>query len=111
MLFVDSGQQVMSKYRASSLTVAWAIVFNRSVVCIPGGGATMGERPIDQLTLRELFTNAEWLIRDLTEHLKQSFHPRSQALNELVRSYQVSEERDAITDSAVRTHAAALLSS
>jgi hypothetical protein len=71
----------------------------------------MGERPIDQLTLRELFTNAEWLIRDLSEHLKQSFHPRSQALNELVRSYQVSEERDAIADSAVRTHAAALLSS
>jgi hypothetical protein len=71
----------------------------------------MAERPIDQLTLRELFTNTEWLIRDLTEHLKQSFGPKSEALDELVRSYQIPEERDAIADTAVRTHAAAVLSS
>jgi hypothetical protein len=71
----------------------------------------MAERPIDQLTLRDLFTNAEWLIRDLTEHLRQSFHPKSQALDELVRSFQVPEERDAIADTAVRTQAAALLES
>ena len=71
----------------------------------------MAERPIDDLTLRELFTNTEWLIRDLTEHLQQSFRPKSQALDELVRSYQVPEERDAIADTAVRTHAAALLGS
>jgi len=71
----------------------------------------MAERPIDQLTLRELFTNTEWLIRDLTEHLQQSFRPKSQALGGLVRSYQIPEERDAIADTAVRTHAAALLGS
>ena len=71
----------------------------------------MAERPIDQLTLRELFTNTEWLIRDLTEHLQQSFRPKAQALAELVRSYQLPEERDAIADTAVRTHAAALLGS
>ncbi len=71
----------------------------------------MAERPIDQLTLRDLFTNAEWLIRDLSEHLRQSFQPKSKALDELVRSFQVPEERDAIADTAVRTHAAALLGS
>ena len=71
----------------------------------------MAERPLDQLTLRELFTNTEWLIRDLTEHLQQSFRPKAQALAELVRSYQLPEERDAIADTAVRTHAAALLGS
>jgi hypothetical protein len=71
----------------------------------------MAERPIDQLTLRELFTNTEWLLRDLTEHLQQSFRPKSEALAELVRLYQVPEERDAIADTAVRTHAAALLDS
>jgi hypothetical protein len=71
----------------------------------------MAEHPIDQLTLRDLFTNAEWLIRDLTEHLRQSFHPKSQALDELVRSFQVPEERDAIADTAVRTQTAALLES
>ncbi|MGE5195611.1 MAG: hypothetical protein ACM3U2_24220, partial [Deltaproteobacteria bacterium] len=32
-------------------------------------------------------------------------------LDELVRSYKVPEERDAIADAAVRTHAAALLGS
>jgi hypothetical protein len=71
----------------------------------------MAELPIDQLTLRDLFTNAEWLIRDITEHLRQSFHPKSQALDELVRSFQVPEDRDAIADTAVRTQAAALLES
>src|SRR5262245_22434955 len=71
----------------------------------------MPERPIEQLSLRDLFTNAEWLIRDLTEHLKQSFHPKAQALDELVRSYSIPEEREAIADTAVRTHAAALLNS
>jgi hypothetical protein len=91
------------------LTVASAIVFNNGVARIPPGGPTMAERPIDQLTLRDLFTNAEWLIRDLTEHLKQSFHPKAQALDELVRPYNIPEERDAIADTAVRTHATALL--
>jgi hypothetical protein len=71
----------------------------------------MAEQAIDQLTLRDLFTNSEWLIRDLSEHLRQSFHPRAQALNELVRSYQVPDERDSIADTAVRTSAAALLAS
>jgi hypothetical protein len=74
-------------------------------------GLTMAERPVDDLTLRELFTNAEWVIRDLADHLRQSFHPKSQALDELVRSYQIPEERDAIADTAVRTRAAALFSS
>ena len=60
----------------------------------------MAERPIDQLTLREMFTDAEWVIRDLTEHLKQNLHPKSRALDELVRSYRIPEERDAIADTA-----------
>ena len=71
----------------------------------------MAERPIEQITLRDMFTNTEWLIRDLSEHLKQSFHPKSQALEELVRSYQIPDERDGIADTAVRTHVAALLDS
>lgn len=71
----------------------------------------MAERPIDQLTLRDMFSNAEWLIRDLSEHLKQSFHPKSRALGELVRSFRIPDERNAIADTAVRTHVAALLGS
>jgi hypothetical protein len=71
----------------------------------------MAERPIDQLTLREMFTNAESLLRDLIEHLDKSFHPKSRALGELVRSFNVPDERDAISDGAIRTQASTLLGS
>ncbi|MBI3865445.1 MAG: hypothetical protein HY290_26515, partial [Planctomycetia bacterium] len=69
------------------------------------------ERPIDQLTLREMLTNAESLIRDLDDHLQKSFQPKSHAVEELVRSHNIPAERDAIPDSVVRHHVAALLSS
>jgi hypothetical protein len=71
----------------------------------------MADRPIDQLSLRDLFTNAEWLIRDLSEHLKRSFQPKSQALAELVSPDITPEQREAIADTAVRSQAAALLTS
>ena len=71
----------------------------------------MADRPIDQLTLRDMFSETEWLIRELSEHLKQSFHPKARALSELVRSYRIPEERNAIADTAVRTHVAALIGS
>jgi len=71
----------------------------------------MAERPIEQLTLREMFTNAESLIRDLEDHLQKSFHPKSRAAHELVRSHNIPAARDAIPDSVVRHHVATLLSS
>jgi t-SNARE complex subunit (syntaxin) len=71
----------------------------------------VAERPIDQLSLRDMFSNAEWLIRDLTEHLRQSFQTRARALDDLVRLDKTPAERDAITDTAVRAQAADLLKS
>jgi len=71
----------------------------------------MAERPIDQLTLRDVFTNAESLMRDLVEHLDKSYHPRLRALDESVRSYNIPDEREAIPDSAIRTHVSTLLGS
>lgn len=71
----------------------------------------VGERPIEQLTLRELFTDAEMLIRELTEHLEQSFQPRIRAVEEVVRNSNKSEERRQIADSSVRSRTAALLGS
>jgi len=70
----------------------------------------MAERPVEQLTLRDMFTNAEWLVRDLGAHLNQAFRPKSRALIELVE-IRVTEERDAIPDSTVRSNMAAILSS
>jgi hypothetical protein len=71
----------------------------------------MAERPIEELTLREMFTNVEWLIRDLTEHLQQSFYPKSRALLESVRTFDNPAERDAVPDGTVRSQVAALLGS
>ncbi len=71
----------------------------------------MAERPIEQLTLRDMFTQAEWVLRDLSAHLNQSFRPKARAVLEVVRSYQVPEERDSIPDGTVRTQVAALLGS
>ncbi|HLJ09758.1 MAG TPA: hypothetical protein VKU82_01145 [Planctomycetaceae bacterium] len=71
----------------------------------------MADRPVEQQTLREIFANAEWMIRDLTEHLKQSFYPRIRSLAPLVATHDRPAERDDIPDSSVRTHVAALLSS
>ena len=71
----------------------------------------MAERPIEQLTLREMFTNAESLVRDLEDHLQKSFHPKSRAVVELVRSHNIPSERDAIPDSTIRQQVAELHSS
>jgi hypothetical protein len=69
------------------------------------------ERPAEQLTLRERFTSAEWLIRELLEHLEQNFLPKSRAVEELVRSHARADERREFADTTVRTRVAALLAS
>ena len=71
----------------------------------------MSERPIEQLTLRELFTDAEMLCRELTEHLEQSFLPRIRAVEQVVRNHNKREEREEIADATVRSRTAALLGS
>lgn len=71
----------------------------------------MDERPIEQLTLRGLFGNAEWLMRELDEHLEQSFLPRIRALDQVVQSHANPGERDEIPDTTVRSRVAAMLAS
>jgi hypothetical protein len=94
------------------LTVACDIVFNiENSATTSLGGDSMAERPIEELTLREMFTNSESLVRDFIEHLNKSFHPKARALGELVRSYNIPAERDAIPDGSVRAHVSTLLAS
>jgi len=69
------------------------------------------DRPVEQLTLRELFSNAEWLSRELNEHLEQAFLPRLRAVEDVVKSYANPAERDEIADSSVRSRMAALIGS
>jgi hypothetical protein len=69
------------------------------------------DRPIEQLTLRELFGGSERLVRELTEHLEQSFLPKLHAAVDVVQSHSRAAERDEIPDSSVRSRMAALLAS
>lgn len=71
----------------------------------------MDERPIEQLTLRELFSQAEMLVRELNEHLEQSFTPKVRAIEEMVRAHRHPEEASQIADSSVRSSVATLLGS
>lgn len=71
----------------------------------------MDNRPIEQLTLREKFSDVEFLVRELTEHLEQSFVPRAKAVEELVKPDLRPADRDAIPDSTVRSRMTVLLGS
>lgn len=82
------------------------------VLRVPRKGDTpLDERPIEQLTLRGLFGNAEWLVRELNEHLEQSFLPRIRAVEQVVQSHAKPAERAEIPDSTVRSRMAAMLGS
>ena len=71
----------------------------------------MSDRNLEDQTLREQILHAEQLVRELTEHLSQSFLPKLRAAAELVQSYQNSVERDEIADPTVRNSVALLLAS
>jgi hypothetical protein len=71
----------------------------------------MTERAVDQLTLRELFKDAERLTRELTEHVDQGFIPKSQALSRLVSPSPGDPEYDQIGDPTVRNQVVDVLKS
>ena len=70
----------------------------------------MAERPISQLTLRELFKTTEILARDLVEHLEKNFLPRVHGLEQLVQPQDVRFKTH-IPDVSVRRHASEALAS
>lgn len=70
----------------------------------------MAERPLDELPLRVLFTNAERLSRELADHLDKGVMPK---LTDFERQMRVSNDpgrRDEIPDATVRGQAARILS-
>ena len=70
----------------------------------------MAERPVGQLTLREMLTDAERMTRELGEHLDQAFIPKCHELTRLVRPIN-GEPPDvrSLEDVTVRTQAARIL--
>ena len=71
----------------------------------------MSERPIEELSLREQLGHAEQLVRELSEHINQSFLPKLRTASELVRSNSATSERADVPDSTVRSAMAALIKS
>ncbi len=45
----------------------------------------MGDRPVEQLTLRQMFTEAERHSRELIDHLEKGFLPKAHSVLKLVR--------------------------
>lgn len=45
----------------------------------------MAERPVEQLTLRQMFTEAQRHSRELIDHLEKGFLPKTHGLLKLVR--------------------------
>jgi hypothetical protein len=71
----------------------------------------VADRPIEQLTLQEMFTETERLTRELVEHLDQGFNPRAHQLLRLVRPIDNEPAAKNVTDVTVRTRSAELLES
>jgi len=70
----------------------------------------VAERSLDHMPLRDLFTNAERLIRELTDHLDNGVLPKLADLERLLKSASEPGRRDELSDPTVRSHAAGVLS-
>lgn len=70
----------------------------------------MAERSIERMTLREKFTEAERLTRELTEHLDRGFIPKVGEVARLIRPIADHPERASdVEDITVRNYAAEVL--
>lgn len=76
-----------------------------------GDPAMARQRSIEQLTLRDMFTEAERLTRELTEHLEQGFNPKVSELLQLVRPTPSGAPASNVEDITVRNHVADVLDS
>lgn len=70
----------------------------------------MAERSLDNMPLRELFSNAERIVRELSDHLEKGVLPKLADLERALRSASEPGRRDELPDSSVRSQAANILS-
>ncbi len=66
-------------------------------------------RPVDQYTLREKFTEAELLTRELYDHVEKGFVPKVHALGRLVRPPREGMNELPVEDQLIRTSTAQIL--
>jgi len=71
----------------------------------------VSERPIEQLTLADLFRETDQLCRALVDHLEKGFLPKVGDLERLVRSNPESPGYEDVSDTRVRNYVANVISS
>lgn len=71
----------------------------------------MPDDRLDNLPLREKLKDLEKLTRELIDHLGRGFIPRSQSLKRLARKANHPDQRDLVSDVAVRDAVASALKS
>jgi hypothetical protein len=71
----------------------------------------MIDRPLEQITVREMFTEAERLTRELSDHLENGFLPKVHNLLRLVRPNPQHVDVVNVEDRVIRTHASVVLES
>ncbi len=71
----------------------------------------MAERPIEQLTLVDMFKECDLVARGIVDHLERGFLPKVQDLERLVRPTEEVTAPQEVSDLRVRNYAAAVISS
>jgi hypothetical protein len=66
---------------------------------------------IDNLTLREKLRDVEKLTRELSDHLEKGFIPKLHSLRRLSRRGSDPDQRDAVSDIAIRESVSTVLKS
>jgi hypothetical protein len=69
----------------------------------------MAERRVEDMPLRDVFTEAERLARELIDHLENGFLPKASGLKELVEVNEMGIGSDDVNDVTVRNQSAQLL--
>lgn len=72
-------------------------------------GTTMGGGSLHNLPLREKLKDVEKLTRELSDHLGRGFIPKVQSLRRLSRRATHPDQRDSVSDAALRESVAAVL--
>ena len=71
----------------------------------------MADDQLSNLPLREKLKDLEKLTRELIDHLRRGFIPRSQSLRRLARRANQPDQRDSVSDVAIRAAVASTLQS
>ena len=69
----------------------------------------MAERRVEDMPLRDVFTEVEQLARELVDRLENGFLPKANGLRELVEVSEQGIGSDNVNDVTVRNHSAQLL--